>query len=60
MGSTLPSLWKIGHAIRDHGIKKSDVGLDLFKTISSSQCKIIKYKDGVFLKDYSTNGKFVW
>ena len=51
--------FKFGKANGDYKIKETDVGKELFKTISGSQCKSIKNKDGVFLKDYSSNGTFV-
>ena len=46
-----------GRVTGDYLIKESDIGEDYIKSISSVQCEILKNKDGVFLKDYSTNGE---
>ena len=46
-----------GRVTGDYLIKESDIGKDYIKSISSVQCEILKNKDGVFLKDYSTNGE---
>ena len=50
----------LGKTEGDYIIKETDVGKDLFKTISRTQCEIIKNKDGVFLKDFSSNGKIIF
>ena len=52
--------FKLGRFKGDYLIKESDVGKDMIGTISSIQCEIIKNKDGVFLRDYSSNGKSIF
>ena len=50
--------YKIGRTTGDYVVQLSDMGDErLYNSVSSTQCEIIKTDVGVFLKDFSTNGK---
>ena len=50
--------YKIGRTAGDYVVQLSDMGDErLYNSVSSTQCEIIKTDVGVFLKDFSTNGK---
>ena len=50
--------YKIGRTTGDYVVQLSDMGDErLYNSVSSTQCEIVKTDVGVFLKDFSTNGK---